>query len=73
MIFSDEEIAKLKEVAEASLKLNDIPFYCSGSQITALLARLEAAELIVNSLDPEEVAQVHENFFAWLRAKGEGL
>ena len=73
-MFTDENLKELKTTMEGSLeccKLDIIsPVVIMPTHLQDLIERLEAAERIVNALDPEEVAQVHENFIAWRIAAG---
>jgi len=65
MIFTDDDLERLK----FSLGTLYIPTI-NPKILDAMIVRLEAAERIIKAIDPEEVAQVHENFVAWLKASG---
>lgn len=51
MSFTDDDLKRLKVVADASATIHDRPFYCLGTRIQSLLARLEAAEAYCNAVE----------------------
>lgn len=77
MSFTDEDLKRLKDVAIYDSKGHTPDVRTEGNKTLALLARLEAAEILLERLtNPEELYELsdvdkdHELYLAWLKSKG---